>query len=424
MTEESLQKIFADIKSTPAETNVAEVYQWIDAATVTGGGTFIEKLLQKKLFIMSSIIAATIISTIVLFSTEDSYKKEKQGILITEKDTTSTIPTITIQDIEKNKSENLLPLTSPSFIDSPVGVILFPRQKEAPSFVNEISKIDTNDIDIIPEGNGDYTSSNDTAEIPERNGNYTSSGAWVSSNDSLHVDTVFNGVKALVFRGRVNNEIKVNGSNRSNVAMSYNYKYKVKGIYTRKNREYEVNYEKKDSVLIIEIERNNSVNIGVSYSKETSNLLFEVPENISVQIKTSFGDIDASGLKNNEYDFQTTYGDIKATLLSGNINLYSGYGDIDLNDLNGKIDIQTSYGNIKGNKITISEQINLKSGYGKIDCQISNLIADCELDLKTGYGKVKINRTDLKLESSGKLMFGVGKNKITAKSGYGDVIIR
>jgi hypothetical protein len=408
MTEESLQKIFADIKSAPAETNIAEVSQWIDAAAVTGGGTIIEKILQKKLFIMSSIIAATIISTIVLFSTEDSYKKEKQGILITEKDTTSTIPTITIQDIEKNKSENLLPLTSPSFIDSSVDVNLIPSQKEAPSFVNEISKIGTND----------------TVEIPARNGDYNSSGAWVSSNDSLHVDTVFNGVKALVFKGRVNNEIKVNGSNRSNVAMSYNYKYKVKGIYTRKNREYEVNYEKKDSVLIIEIERKNSVNIGVSYSKETSNLLFEVPENISVQIKTSFGDIDASGLKNNEYDFQTTYGDIKATLLSGNINLYSGYGDIDLNDLNGKIDIQTSYGNIKGNKITISEQINLKSGYGKIDCQISNLIADCELDLKTGYGKVKINRTDQKLESSGKLMFGVGKNKITAKSGYGDVIIR
>ncbi len=408
MTEESLQKIFADIKSTPAETNVAEVSQWIDAATVTGGGTIIEKLLQKKLFIMSSIIAAAIISTIVLFSTEDSYKKEKQGILITEKDTNSTIPTITIQAIEKNKSENLLPFTPPSFIDSPVDVNLIPSQKEAPSFVNEISKIGTID----------------TTETPERNGDYTSSGAWVSSNDSLYIDTVFNGVKALVFKGRVNNEITVNGSNRSNVAMSYNYKYKVKGIYTRKNRECEVSYEKKDSVLIIEIERKNPVNIGVSYSKEISNLSFEVPENISVQIKTSFGDIDAIGLKNNEYDFQTTYGDIKATLLSGNINLYSGYGDIDLNDLNGKIDIQTSYGDIKANKITISEQINLKSGYGKIDCQILNLIADCELDLKTGFGKVKINRTDLKLESYGKLIFGVGKNKITAKSGYGDIIIR
>jgi membrane-associated protease RseP (regulator of RpoE activity) len=38
--------------------------------------------------------------------------------------------------------------------------------------------------------------------------------------------------------------------------------------------------------------------------------------------------------------------------------------------------------------------------------------------------KIKIKRTDLKLESATKLIFGVGKIKLTAKSGYGDVIIR
>jgi DUF4097 and DUF4098 domain-containing protein YvlB len=92
--------------------------------------------------------------------------------------------------------------------------------------------------------------------------------------------------------------------------------------------------------------------------------------------------------------------------------------------LNGKIDIKTGYGDINGKNITVSEHMNIKSGYGDIDCEIMNPIIDCELDLKTGYGKVKIKRTDLKLEAGTKLIFGVGKIKLTAKSGYGDVIIR
>jgi hypothetical protein len=264
----------------------------------------------------------------------------------------------------------------------------------------------------------------DTTKLPVATGMGNDAGSWESMNDSLLVDTVFNGVKALVFKGRVNEKIVVHGSNRTNVAMHFNYKYKVKGIFTRKNNECAVSYEKKDSVLNIQIDRNNPVNIGVSYSKETSGLSFEVPENIAVQIKTSFGDIDVSGLKNNDFDFQTSYGDIKASVVSGNINLKSSYGDITAEQLNGKIDINTGYGDVDGKNITVSEQLNIKSGYGDIDFQIMNPIADCVLDFKTGFGKVKIKRTDFELEAASKLIFGKGNIKIIAKSGYGDVIIR
>ena len=409
MTEESLQKLFTDVKTSPAETNVAEVSQWIEtAATVTGGTTIIQKLLQKKLIIMTSIITATIIGTIIFFSTDSADKKEIKVAPVIEINTPPNISTTTNPIVQNNKSENLLPITQPAIIDTTADVNLKSVQKEELQIVNETPKI----------------ISSDTNELPKKNEEYNSSGVWESTNDSLHVDTVFNGIKALVFKGRVNDKIVVNGSNRANVAMNYNYKYKVKGIYSRKNRDCEVIYEKKDSVLTIEIDRKNPVNIGVSYSKETSSLSFEVPENIAVQIKTSFGNIDASGLKNNDFDLQTTYGDIKASALSGKINLNSGYGDIELNDLNGKIDIKTGYGDINGKNITVSEHMNFKSGYGDIDCEIMNSITDCELDLKTGYGKVKIKRTDLKLEAGNKLIFGVGKIKLTAKSGYGDVIIR
>jgi hypothetical protein len=408
MTEESLQKLFTDVKTAPAETNVADVSQWIEnVATVGGGTTIIQKILQKKLIIMTSIITATIIGTIIFFSTDSDGKKE---IKVTPSIEINPLPDIsTINPIEQNKkSENLLPITQPAIIDTPAALNLIPAQKEALQIENETPKI----------------INSDTNELPQKNEDYISSGSWKSKNDSLHVDTVFNGIKALIFKGRVNDKIFVNGSNRANVAMNYNYKYKVKGIYSRKNRDCEVSFEKKDSVLTIEIDRKNPVNIGVSYTKETSNLSFEVPENIAVQIKTSFGNIDASGLINNDFDFQTTYGDIDASLLSGNVNLYSGYGDINFNDLNGKIDIKTSYGDVNGKNITVSEHMNIKSGYGDIDCQIINPIADCDLDLKTGYGKVKIKRTDLKLEAGTKLIFGAGKIKLTVKSGYGDVIIR
>jgi hypothetical protein len=356
---------------------------------------------------MTTIFTATIIGAIIFFSSDSAGKKEIKVTPVIEINNPPKIST-TNPIIQNNKSENLLPITQPAIIDTPAAANLIFVQKEELQIVNETPK----------------NINSDTNELPQKNEDYISSGVWGSKNDSLHVDTVFNGIKALVFKGRVNDKIVVKGSNRANVAMNFNYKYKVKGIYSRKNRDCEVIYEKKDSVLTIEIDRKNPVNIGVSYSKETSSLSFEVPENIAVQIKTSFGNIDASGLKNNDFDFQTTYGDIKASALSGKINLNSGYGDIELNDLNGKIDIKTGYGDINGKNITVSEHMNFKSGYGDIDCEIMNSITDCELDLKTGYGKVKIKRTDLKLEAGTKLIFGVGKIKLTAKSGYGDVIIR
>lgn len=403
MTEESLKELFTNLKSAPAETNVAEVAQWIgEASSVAGGTTIIQKLLQKKLIIMTSIITSTIIGTIIFFSTDNNKKEENKVIPIIEKETPATI-------LKNTNIEKVLPLTQPTIIDSPAAVNLNTAQKEEAQMIAETPK-----VNIL-----------DTIKVPQRIEDYTSTGSWKSFNDSLHVDTVFNGVKALVFKSSyINDKIAVNGSNRKNVAMNFNYKYKIKGIYTRKNRECEVSFEKKDSVLTIQIDRKTPGFFVGTYSKETSSLSFEVPENIAVQIKTSFGDIETKGLKNNDFDFQTSYGDIKASLVSGNINLKSSYGDIKAEDLNGKIDINTSYGDIIGKKIIVSEQMNIKSGYGDINCQIINPIVDCKLDLKTGYGKVKIKRTDLELEAGSKLIFGSGNIKITGRSGFGDVIIK
>jgi len=264
MTEESLQKLFTDVKTAPAETNVADVSQWIEnVATIGGGTTIIQKILQKKLIIMTSIITATIIGTIIFFSTDSDGKKE---IKVTPSIEINPLPDIsTINPIEQNKkSENLLPITQPAIIDTPAALNLIPAQKEALQIENETPKI----------------INSDTNELPQKNEDYISSGSWKSKNDSLHVDTVFNGIKAIIFKGRVNDKIFVNGSNRANVAMNYNYKYKVKGIYSRKNRDCEVSFEKKDSVLTIEIDRKNG---GIAYftptPEEYSNFLCRIFDN-------------------------------------------------------------------------------------------------------------------------------------------------
>ena len=411
MTDQALHKLFSDIKSAPAETNIAEVSQWINtAATATSGTSTFKTLIQNKIIIMSSIITVGLIGTVLFFTGHPTKNEKKIAVPSIQKSIiTNEIDSVETAKILNKKQQNNLLVNHSLFLDTNfVEKNKSEQNIELQNLKEEPKNIIINSIDNHQEKS-----------------TFNDSGLWKSSNDSLSIDTLFEGVKSLVFTGRVNDKISVHGSNRTNVAMNYNYKYKVKGIYSSKNRECEVRYEKKDSVLTIQIGRKNStVSIGVSYIKETSNIYFEVPESIAVKVKTSFGDIDLSGLKNNDFDFQTSYGDINASVVSGNINLKSSYGDINAEQLNGKIDINTSYGDINGKNITIEEHMNINSGYGDIDFQITNPITNCQIDLKTGFGKIKMKRTDLELESASKLIFGNGTIIIKAKSGYGDIIVR
>jgi hypothetical protein len=411
MTDQALHKLFSDMKSAPAETNIAEVSQWINtAASVTSGASTFKTLIQNKIIIMSSIMTVGLIGTVIFFTGHPTKNEKKIAVPSIQKSIiTNEIDSVETTKILNKKQQNNLIVNQSLFVDTNSADKNNSEQKiELQNIKEESKNIITNGIDNH-----------------QKKSTFNDSGMWKSSNDSLSIDTLFDGVKLLVFTGRVNDKISVHGSNRTNVAMNYNYKYKVKGIYSSKNRDCQVRYEKKDSVLTIQIGRKNpAVSIGVSYSKETSNIYFEVPESIAVKVKTNFGDIDLSGLKNNDFDFQTSYGDINASLVSGNINLKSSYGDINAEQLNGKIDINTSYGDINGKDITIEEHMNINSGYGDIDFQITNPITDCQIDLKTGFGKIKMKRTDLEIESASKLIFGNGKILIKAKSGYGDIIVR
>ena len=112
MTDQALHKLFSDMKSAPAETNIAEVSQWINtAAAVTSGASTFKTLNQNKIIIMSSIITVGLIGT-VLFFTGHPTKNEKnildpsiqKSIITNEIDSVET--TTIINKKQQNSKQN------------------------------------------------------------------------------------------------------------------------------------------------------------------------------------------------------------------------------------------------------------------------------------------------------------------------------
>ena len=97
MTDQTLQKLFSEIKSAPAETNIAEVSQWINsAATATSSTLSFKTLIQNKIIIMSSVITVGLIGT-VLFFTGHPTKKEKKTVSTAIQKSITTTPTDSVE---------------------------------------------------------------------------------------------------------------------------------------------------------------------------------------------------------------------------------------------------------------------------------------------------------------------------------------
>jgi hypothetical protein len=414
MTEESLQKLFTDVKTAPAETNVAEVSQWIETvATVGGGTTIIQKLLQKKLIIMTSIITTALTISILLFSGKDNSKKPQNNsgnlqpkIIVQPTDTVFT------HIDESNNPQLNFTSTIPDHIDT-TSISLNNTVQADEDFQIQPESLKVNLLNPI--------------ENTSIDSQYNSSGSWKTIDDSLHVDTVFNGVKTLIFVGKTIGDISVVGGNRQDVEMNASLKIKTKTIFKNKNKnskDYQLGYDLDGTILTINLEElTKKFVVEKNMDKQNNKIEFKVPENITVKINTGFGDIDIKGISNN-IDIKTSFGDIKSDRIVGDIKLQSDYGDIIVDELNGKIDVNTGYGDINAKNITVKEMMDLKSGFGDIDLQITNPVSDCKMDLKTGFGKIKMKNKDLQLESKSKLTIGNGDIKISGKTGFGDVIIR
>jgi hypothetical protein len=386
-SEEQLNHLFETLRTEKISTSVSDVTSWIKApAQVTVPKSTSKIIIQKNFLIMSSI--ATIIVTGILFMSGNKeqnitpkQKKDKQATI----QDTSTVIASQPNHFTFSNEINDNPFIQP-LID--LGLVTLPFAEINP--VPEIVQLNP----IFPSQNSTKTSLQ------------SNTGSWFSSNDSLHVDTLFNGVKSLVFKGD-KSDILVSGSNRTDISMKYNYQLKAKGVFSRKKEgNCELNYVLKDSVLTIHLQRKDQNFNGVSVLSESSKIEFYVPDNVDVKMDSDLGDIDANGLKN------------KST------SLHTALGDIVISNLSGKISCFTSLGDVSGENITVKDDSKLESSLGDIDVQLSNPLSELRLDLSTSLGNVKVDRPDLKKKSSSQLNLGNGKLKVIMATSLGKVIVR
>jgi hypothetical protein len=405
-SEEKLNHLFASLKAEKTSTSVAEVTSWIQAsAQVSAPKSTSKSIIQKNFFIMSTMVTTLIIGGFLFLSGNKESKRtppqnntKKEAIL----DTSTSVV----------KQANQLPVNK-EFSENP--------------FIQPLIYLGIKPLPFIEIDNGptiiqlDPISSSQHSTITN---NQSNTGSWLSSNDSLFVDTLFSGVKSLVFKGD-KCDLLVRGSERSDVSMKYEYQLKAKGVFNRKNQgNCELSYERKDSVLTIRVKRKDQNFNGVSVLSETSTLEFYVPNNIDVKMNSDLGDIVVNGLKANTTKLYTALGDITAENVSGNIDLNTDLGDISMRKLEGKINSVTSLGDIDGEYILISDNSKFNTSLGDIDVQLSNPLSDCSLDLSSSLGKVKVDRPEFKKKSGSQLNIGNGKFKIVMETALGSIKVR
>jgi hypothetical protein len=386
-SEEKLNHLFEALKAEKASTSVADVTSWIQAsAQVSAPKSTSKSIIQKNFFILSTIVTTLIVGGFLFLSGN--------------KETKRTPP-------QKNTSKEATFDTSESVVKQANQLPVYKEFSEIP-FIQPLIDLDIKPLPFIEIDNEpaiiqlDPISSSQHSSITN---NQSNTGSWLSSNDSLFVDTLFGGVKSLVFKGD-KCDLLVRGSERSDVSMKYEYQLKAKGVFNRKNQgNCELSYERKDSVLTIRVKRKDQNFNGVSVLSETSTLEFYVPNNIDVKMNSDLGDITAENV-------------------SGNIDLNTDLGDISMRKLEGKINSVTSLGDIDGEYILISDNSKFNTSLGDIDVQLSNPLSDCSLDLSSSLGKVKVDRPELKKKSGSQLNIGNGKLKVIMETSLGSIKVR
>lgn len=386
-SEEKLNHLFEALKAEKASTSVADVTSWIQAsAQVTAPKSTSKIIIQKNFFIMSTIVTTLIVGGFLFLSGNKESKSTPPQNNTTKEAILDTSTSVLKQDnqipVNKEFSEN--PFIQP-LIDLGIEPLPFMEMDNGPAITQ---------LDPI----------HSTQHSPRTN-NQTNAGSWFSSNDSLFVDTLFSGLKSLVFIGD-KCDLLVRGSERSDVSMKYEYQLKAKGVFNRKNQgNCELSYERKDSVLTVRVKRKDQEFKGVSALSETSKLEFYVPNNMDVKMNSDLGNIIAENV-------------------SGNIDLNTDLGDISMRKLEGKINSVTSLGDIQGEHILISDNSKFKTSLGDIDVQLSNTLSDCSLDLSSSLGKVKVDRPELKKKSGSQLNIGNGKLKVIMETSLGSIKVR
>ena len=427
MNEESLQRLFSDLRNAPAETSIEDVSNWVNTPKIENPFTHTTNTLTKsKIIFMTASIAILLTSTILLLTTksyQDPATTEISPIPVNKQLYDPHAPAATNQ-IPLNRE---LPVEDTSQSKPTLGpalhqVIPMPNvSSESQQEIEAIADITQRTQDNISMAPTSKSEEPITTFVPA-----DTTGVWTTNTVKLTVDTVFAGITKIVLTGKHPSQIKVEGSQRNNIAFNYQYNYQIKGLYAGKNpgSKVTVTYKKSGSTLIIMVELNKVITVGVSHGKVVSNVSLAVPENINVSINSSYGDITAKHLLGGIIQLDTKYGDIEAQSLVGDISLQSGFGDITLNEADGKINVSTKYGDIKAQEIKVDESIRLSSGYGDVDCRLLSKEESCRLNLSTGFGKLSVKGKELDIESTKKIQYGKGATSVIASSSFGDVKVR
>jgi hypothetical protein len=408
--EEKLNQLFKAVREEKVTTDISEVSSWIKAKSTTANLKTVKKTaITQKIIIASAIVTSAIIGYVLLFSGKQSSISNKVNSSITEEsrnvtaiDSSKNITQESIQNkISWIKEQDTSNSSTPNILNETI-------QIEEVKNSTELQKIS---LDNLP----------DIEKLLKKE---KSSGFWTAINDSLEVDTLFNGVKKLVFKGD-KCDIKLRGTERSDISMKYHYQLKAKGVYKRKKESNcELSYELKDSVLTIHLQRKEQKFNGISVLSESSKMEFIVPENVDVRMDSDLGDIDVDGLNNISSVFHSSLGDITTTNSTGVIDIETALGDIFIKNVSGKLKLVTSMGDISGENISISDDCLLNSSMGDMDVQLNNPISECKLDLSTSMGKVKVKRADLTTKSRNELKTDSGKFKVNMNTSMGNIIVR
>lgn len=214
-SEEKLEHLFELLRSEESTTGISDVTSWIMASARNSDPLSSTKsIIKQKFFIMGS--TATIILIGALIMSQDmepklaSEPKDKKQNTIVQVPKMSTV-----------QSNQLLPVNNSN------------RKKTIDSPLIDLDPVTLPIVEMAPASERTQIDSITTKQNSTVTANISNTGSWFSYNDTLFVDTLFNGVKSLVFKGD-KSDILVHGSDRINISMKYNYQLKAKGIFSRK----------------------------------------------------------------------------------------------------------------------------------------------------------------------------------------------
>jgi lia operon protein LiaG len=257
-----------------------------------------------------------------------------------------------------------------------------------------------------------------------------------TEGENLHIDTLFNGITRLeILSNSV--ELNITAHTGSNIT--------IKGdliLAKKKNKKddtkYDIRYERVDTVLKVFAELKMASNSCNGEQPISSTLFFHVPEKINLLVQGRCGDASIEGLRGNVFDVRigsgnlsiknistnivanTTYGDLDATNITGNMKTSMSSGSIRLNLAKGNLDLRTTFGDMEINNVT--GNVKLRGSSGTV--QLNNVVGDA--DVTTTYGDILLQNykgTPILVTSSGtisgKLVELTGNALFTTT--YGDI---